>query len=302
MKRLFSLLLLPVLAAHAGLIHEPGETVLPLMKMPLSVRTQAMGGAGAAAVNDGAYASVNPAGILALSSDAVFLEHANYLQGGRIEYLNATLRYGPVPAGVTLQYTDYGSAPLTTDGSDFNTDNTFHTYDAVATLSSGFTFRQVRFGAGLKAFRHSLFTESMSGAALDIGALWDTPLAGVTAGAALLNLGLAEKVGDTRYPLTTLLRAGAAYSRLVSDRLAVNAALDVNAANDGTLAFPLGAEVRWNGLCMRGGYHFLHDTQSFSAGAGFSFSRWTLDYGYLHFREGLVTEGRPHSFALHMAL
>ena len=302
--RIFVLLFLVItVTAQAGLLHEPGETVLPLLKMPLSVRVQAMGGAGAASTDDGAYASLNPAGIQRLKNDAVLLEHLNSLQETqRVEFINATLLYKRFRLGATLQFNDYGTAPLTTDGSDYSEANTFNTYDAVGMVTTGMEWRGVQWGATLKLFRQALFNESMSGGALDVGALYSTPVTGLDAGASLLNLGIAETVGGTRYPLTAVLRAGAAYTRIINDRLILMAALDVNATNDGALSLPAGLEARWNGLSMRGGYHFLHDTRTFSFGAGFTFARWTLDYAYLHSREDMDAQGQPHFFALAMAL
>src|SRR3989339_1007418 len=110
--------LLILLLAAAGVmpayafLYEKGGTCLPSLSLPASARMRALGDAGAADVRDGAYASVNPAGIAAIDDDLIFLEHMNYFMDMKSEYLSATLKYERLSVGVAVQYFDMGAAPF----------------------------------------------------------------------------------------------------------------------------------------------------------------------------------------------
>ena len=283
-------------AGHA-FPYDKGGTTFTSIKMPLSARAQAMGGAGVAIADDGAYATINPALVSNMPSDNVYLEHVNFFQDMSAEFLNATLIYKTFPLGISLEYFDLGTGPITTDASDYSENNTFHAYDAVITATTAFKYKKARIGVSIKALREAVWDNNINGLAMDLGAVMPTPVKNLNAGVSLINLGKTDDFSSEHFPLTSLLRAGASYKYRVNDDLSFLSVLDLNAGNDGTFTVPLGVEAEWRSLSVRGGYHFLHDTRTFSAGFGFSFSNIMLDYCYVHYADDINTGSRPHFFA-----
>ena len=300
MKPVFILFVfLAFVPGTTALLYEKGETILTALKIPLSARAQAMGGAGVACVNDGASATLNPAGLCNIGQDQIFLEHINYLQNMRTEFLSAVLLYPKVKIGVALQYFDLGEGPVVgEDGSDYSVDNTFHAFDMALMLTGQFKVKGVEAGLTLKVLREDIWYYSSSGLALDMGVIHRGLVKNLTLGASLLNLGWTGAFDVKRYPLTSILRAGAAYEYPLSDRLTLTGAADLNVSNDKSVTLPLGMEAAWEFFSLRAGVHLFHDTRSFSLGGGVSIGSFTLDYSYIHFTEDLNVNGRPHFFAL----
>ncbi len=296
--------LLILLLAAAGVmpayafLYEKGGTCLPSLSLPASARMRALGDAGAADVRDGAYASVNPAGIAAIDDDLIFLEHMNYFMDMKSEYLSATLKYERLSVGVAVQYFDMGAAPLTRDGGDYDEANTFHAYDAAVMLTSKVTLGAFNVGATIKGLRESIWTQSMNGIACDLGATWRTPVQGLIAGAALMNAGYMSALAENRYPLSTLFRTGVVYSRPVNESVKSKLLLDMNMSADGYFTMPAGVELTYSALSFRAGYHFLHDTRSFSAGVGLVFGNLTIDYCYIRYLDDINAGSTPQFFAL----
>jgi hypothetical protein len=283
-------------------MYEKGETVFPSQKIPMSPQVQATGGAGVASVHDGAYATVNPAGIANIAEDLVFLEHINFYQNMKMEYLNTTLLYGKFRLGVSMQYFDMGYGPITNDdGSNYSEDNFFHAYDAVLMVTSKLDYKDFNIGVTLKGLREALWNKSMNGAALDVGCIYKTPVSNLTAGGALMNMGVITRgYSEDRYPLTAMLRLGCAYEYELNESLTIKPLVDINLTNDNDFTVPMGSEIMWDFFTLRFGYHLLHDTQMFSLGTGITFSRFCVDYCFIHFTDDLNTNGRPHFFALHI--
>jgi hypothetical protein len=280
-----------------GFPYDKGSTTFSSIKMPLSARAQAMGGAGVAVMDDGAYATLNPALISNIGTDNLYLEHINYFQDMSIEFLNATLLYKRFPLGISLEYFNLGWGPITNDVPDYDENNQFHAYDAIVTATTGHTYGKTRVGISLKALREAVWDVNINGAAIDLGVVMPTPLKNLNAGASLINLGRTDDFSSEHFPLTSVLRAGVSYKYRVNDDIGCLAVMDMNAGNDKTLTLPAGLEVLWKSLAVRVGYHLFHDTRTFSAGFGFSFSNIVLDYCYVRYKDDVNISSQPHFFA-----
>lgn len=281
-------------------LNEPGETVLPSLKMTAGPRAQALGGAGVAAEGDGAGATLNPAGLQDIEEDQIFLEHLSLYQNMKSEFISALIRYPHFRLCASLQYMDLGFGPITnSEGSDYSEENTFHAFDAAFMLTGSFEYHQTRIGITLKALREEIWYYGSNGLAMDIGlirrGLWDNHL---SIGASLMNLGYATPFDKKRYPLTTLFRTGIAYEYELTDEVTLLGLSDLNLSNDGQFTLPLGLEAQWTYVRARAGYHLLHDTRTFSLGGGVEFSRFVLDYSYIRFGNDWNSNGTPHLFSL----
>lgn len=302
MRPLLSLLLTTAALAFSFPFEPAGGTALPFLKTAYSARAQGLGGAGAAFLDDGAYATLNPALINLTAHDRIYLGHMNLQQDMKSEFLSATFRYGAVPLGLSLHYLDRGKAPITTDGSDYSEDNTFGTYDAVAALTGGYVFGRFKTGLTAKFLHEAVWDRSVSGVSVDLGVQAALPVMGLSAGAALLNLGRTSAFIGERYPVTSTFRLGTAYTREIKTGLRLAAAADLNLSNDGVATLPFGLEAASDHLSGRAGWHLFHNTQTFSAGFSLSFLTLLLDYCYTHFTDDLSEAGQPHYFALSLLI
>jgi len=281
-----------------SLFSDRGTTVMPGYGLTPSAIVLGRGGSGVAVAEDGAYSHINPAGIFNTDGDRIYMSHANLFEDSRSECLNATLLYEIFPIGVTLYYRHLGEAPVVTDGSDYDVNNTYAAYDASASFASGLKTKKMNIGFSLRLMRQEVWNYSTTAVAADGGVILNLPMKGMSAGASVINLGYASAFDKTAYPLTTIMRAGTAYNSTLKNGTNLKLLTDVQASSDGTLSIPVGLEAGNRWLTVRSGWNILHDTQSFSAGLSIKLSSIQLDYAYVHFTENLSDNSQPQFFSL----
>ncbi len=269
---------------------QPGAAIL---RIPVSASVAAMGGAYAAIAGGVDSLGVNPAGVAA--SPAPELEtsfHTGVLadQYGFLGYAQPT-KYG-VPF-IGLSYYNSGTVGLNFSSGQQST--VVAEQDDIAMLGWAQDF-----GGGLsagvmaKAFRSDLAQQaSATGFAGDFGALWKTPLAGLSLGACVQNAGAGVKFENATDPLPLTERAGAAYTKswrpegMLGDYYtALDWTVDADAVRTlGEQAYPAaGTELaidmgKLGRIALRAGWDF--DPQAatnLSFGLGLTEGRFTLAY------------------------
>jgi hypothetical protein len=132
-------------------------------------------------------------------------------------------------------------------------------------------------GATVRYLSQSIDSENMTGFAFDLGGMLKTPMEGLSAGAALRNLG--SQVGfdasttlanPGSFDLPTTLQAGLAYERpdLGGGRLLLAGDFLAASGDDGSLRFGVEYAVRQRFL-IDAGYRTGLDNENVSFGAGF---------------------------------
>ncbi|MHB2026405.1 MAG: PorV/PorQ family protein [Elusimicrobiota bacterium] len=162
--------------------------------------------------------------------------------------------------------------------STFNNDNYALSGSYARTLGQNLSV-----GANVKFIHEQFFDYSQSAEALDLGALYKTPIKDLTAGAALRNLG--TDIGPDQLPLTA--DGGLSY-KLLKERLTLASDVDWLAL-DKTAYISLGAEYWINEiLALRAGYQFGHGADQLQSeltgmgiGMGFKTHGFDLDYAFL---------------------
>lgn len=148
-------------------------------------------------------------------------------------------------------------------------------------------------GAGLKAIRQVVATQTASGAALDLGvmvALGDR----LHLGAAVRNLGRMDELDREATPLPRMVRLGLVYRPLPS--LLISWEAQQIRSRDATLH--LGGEWRLaDRLAVRGGYQTA-DGRGLSVGFGLTFRSWVVDYAFVPLRAGL---GEGHRLGVQLS-
>ena len=279
-----------------------GGTALDAYNFVTGARAAGMGGAALAVVSDPTALQWNPSALAGIPSYALSLTHLMWVAGIKYSYAGGSV---PVPAGfaglpigmnagTSLQLLDYGPFE-STQGLEQAVDAT----DLGLTAGAGAAVtKKLSAGCALKYFRHVLGGDSVSEAALDLGAAYDLDPDRMRVAAVIQNIGYSGKLGIQRAPLPASLKIGAAYrmsSRkegqydeddlwrpnihvLVASDLAVYRLRDIADYN-------IGVEVDANNL-LYGRMGYLRTVQEAGDFAGWNFGigMWIfgmrLDYAY----------------------
>jgi hypothetical protein len=281
---LAAIVLLAASASHAAGVGTAGADFL---NIGVGARQLAMGSA-AAAVDTDLDANVvnwNPGAL-------GFIEHANVTASynslfqdenqGFVAYASPLGQNGGVWAA-HINYLMVSNIEARTTDTE-NPDSKFTDQNYALAGSYGHKLGDnLSVGGTVKYVREYLPGLSANAMAIDGGALYRTPIAGLTAGASFKNLG--NNIGPDPMPLT--MDGGLAY-KLLGDKLVLASDFDWLAIEKTTYA-SLGAEWWLNkALALRGGYQFGHGADQLQSsmvgmgvGLGLRVQGFALDYAFL---------------------
>ncbi|NUM66165.1 PorV/PorQ family protein [candidate division KSB1 bacterium] len=283
LRGLLLLVCLPVFAPA----QEAGKSGLAFLKIGVGGRAAALGEAYVALAQDATAIYWNPAGL----AQAQWLESVNH-----DFYAVSFAGFGGVLGlGLTTQ-----SIPdiEVRDRPTAEPIGTFDGRDLALALAYGRKHgASLAWGLAAKYLYEKIYLNSANGFALDLGAGWQAPGSPVRLAASVQNLGKMGAHAREDIALPALLRAGAAYQLASTGgdpafALTLENALLFKGGN----AVSAGLEY-WprHGIAGRAGYQLGRENRGLTAGFGANRGSFTLDYGYLPFRNDL---GATHRFAL----
>jgi len=291
-----ALLASPVLACA-----QVGASGFALLKIGSSAQGAAMGDAMTAVVSGASSTTYNPAGLAPRGETAtsqIQFTHREWVADTRIEYLMAAVN---LDGSSSLGFSLYSAATSdieirTRPGSPEGTftARSFHVGASYARTMG----TDLAVGASIHYLYEKLLIDDAAGFSVDAGARWQSPLAGLSAGAALVNVGSMEAMRKERTTLPATALAGAAYEAQIA-----------SVSGTATLAGDLGyrfAEERVFGrlggemffdhvLAVRAGYQLGSAARGWSAGLGIRYSIVLLDYAFAPLSEDL---GNTHTLTL----
>ena len=281
--------LLLAFAAFAGADGGSGATTL---KRPLGARGVSMAGAFSAVKGGLDSLTYNPAGLAFMNEREARTDYTHGIIDDKFTFLG----YGqPLKdAGLAAGLAYYDAGTVTLKYSSGGSETRRIQQDWVGHLGGGARFGSLALGAVGRVYRLTLVQEfKATGAALDAGALWSTPLAGLSLSAAMQNAGPGVKFDRESDPLPLTFRAGAAYE-LATERQQrfdegesafqrIVLAGDVIKERDEKIAAAAGLELQMpfgaRGYgALRTGYVFNRDLDAFSIGLGMREGRFVADY------------------------
>jgi flagellar hook assembly protein FlgD len=298
----FSSLLVLLLAAptlsQAG-VEKVGTTSAAFLKLGSGARPAAMGEAYVGVADDASGIAYNPAGMAQSLMGEVQATHTEWFRGLRYENLNAVLSLGD--GGMLGGTFNFLAVPQITrteqiasilDPSlNFRETGAFQPFDLQAAVAYARpVYRNVLAGANFKLLSQSIDDRSTFGIGLDVGAIYRTPIQGLTAGFAAENLGTPIKLKREAFDLPLLLRLGAGY-RVMDEKLLL--ALETDVPTDNALVFAMGLEYAVADMFYpRFGWRFNSIFNPWSAGLGMKFDHWGMDLSVVPFGElGLTYRG-----------
>jgi hypothetical protein len=225
---------------------------------------------------------LNPANIASRESYGVMFSHTEWIQDVRTEYLSiaAPFSYGNLSFSIGNTSVDdiqiHGDQPGPALGT-FNSQSTFFqlTYGIKLTES-------ISVGIAPKYLYEKLFVDEANGWGIDLGALYNPSIDGVTLGLALTNLGSLSAFRNEKTDLPSQLRLGGTYSSaldVISFRTAVAYSSELGTSYR---HLSVGSEVTYNdAVRVRLGYETGNESRDFSAGIGLRYSIVLIDYAYI---------------------
>jgi hypothetical protein len=322
MKKGLNILLMIAVAAglEAKEVTKTGTTAATFLKVDVGARAVGMGSAYVSVVEDATAMFWNPAGLARVKGNEAMFSHARWIADIGMSYAGVAVNLGGLGnIGVSGQFETMDEMERTTI---LEPDGTGETFDA-GSYALGLSYARNltdRFSIGMSAkFIHErIYHSTANGAALDIGALFDTQLYGMKIGMSISNYGTKMQIGGRdmqaqidpdptvtgnnenisaylktdAYELPLLFRIGVSLDVLKGTGMS-NLILSVDAMhpNDDYESMNVGCEYVFNKMfSIRVGYKSLFNEESqegLGLGAGFNYSlggvRLILDYAYHDF-------------------
>jgi len=286
MKYVLPFLLIPVLLMAQ--YQRPGSTDAQFLKIDVSPRAAAMGGALIADVRGAAAIYYNPAALAHIPNLDMVFTHTSWFAGINHEFAAVAKNFGllgTIGLSATALYTDEMDVrtPLQPDG----TGETFYAGNYRFSLSyARFLTNHVTLGGNFSYINMKLYNDfSASAVAVDIAILYATNFRGFRFGMKIANFGSEVKYVNESYPLPTNFQFGLSMNALQSESYKMLLSFGAVKPNDGQPLGLLGMELNWHEiLFLRAGYHLNHEVIRYSMGGGLHWKissyRLRFDYSY----------------------
>ena len=261
-----------------------GTATAQFLKLGAGARAAGMGGAFAGMADDSTSIYWNPAGLTRLEGKSLSMMHALWFEDMSYDWLAYAMPVGNIGVfGLAAQYMSYGSMTKM-DGTGLAGD-TMSPADMAVSLSYAKDLGFAGLGINLK-YISSKIVDSATAYCGDIGLMRAMMNDRLHIGLAVQNVGTKMKFIDVEDPLPMNVKLGGAYAFTPNWKVA----LDANAPVDDAVNIGAGTEY----LCKinetmnaagRLGYNTeTKDTgglNGVSAGVGFTYLSYTLDYAFV---------------------
>ena len=293
--------------------NKAGTTAAQFLKIGVGASSLGMAGATAGLVNDASSMYWNPAGLVGVNSISVIASYTDWFVDLKHQYFGIVL---PVnedhKIGVSASILTMGEMEITTELQPKGTGDFFDASDVMVGLT--YSARLVDFfslGISVKYITQSIYNESASALAVDIGTNLNTGYKGIKVGMALsnfgtkmtldgrdlqksydpnpnnaTNVGVASNLKTEAWELPLNFRVGIGWELmgkgdvLVYDQThSIKVGVDANHPNDGPENASIGIEYKWQNLiALRSGYYFNDDVRKLSLGFGLN---WEIPQSFV---------------------
>jgi hypothetical protein len=274
--------LVPPLLAQEGIYEDAGSSGMVFLKIGVGPRGSALAGAYSAVADNSMAVFWNPAGLVNLEGNDIYFAHSEYVENIRYEVVSAGMETGIGCFGM-------GAGALYCDDLELrenpgDPEGKFRFSDYLLSMSYARRMSpESDLGVTLKLLQERIYTYTATGYAFDIGALFrPRALKNLVLTGAVQNLGPKLKYVNEVFRLPLVIRAGASY-RVPLDLLDGNWLVSFETAKPVDTDYNYSGGIEYShrtGLALRAGYRYGHDSESFSAGAGFAVGYLRLDYSY----------------------
>ncbi|KAA3613538.1 MAG: hypothetical protein D8M58_16785 [Calditrichaeota bacterium] len=302
-------------------VSKVGTSAAPFLKIPVSARATALGGAFVAMADDPSALFWNPGGIARIENFALMVDHSPWLPGLQHNFIGLTLpveNFGTIGLSITSLSTE--EMDITTLDHPMGTGEVF---DAQF-ISVGFSYGvyltdRFSIGATFKFINERIYNSSATGIAVDIGTLYDTPLEGLKLGFNISNFGtkmnitgedlnvpvdidgtirgnnesIVAQLKTDEFDLPLMMQVGLSYEAFTFDENKLIISIDGINPSDNDQSVNTGAELSMfnNMFVVRGGFNEMllkNREKGLTLGAGFNtnlenYFNLRIDYAFQEF-------------------
>lgn len=253
----------------------------------MHARVAAMGEALVADSSSFESFALNPANLYSTGSTEAVVSRLQWIQDIQTNWGAVKLPFSFGTFGVSLANTNVGGIEVRDVPGPPITTFTSHS----AVFQGAFATRvtnELTLGVSARYLYEKIYVDESSGFDVGVGTLFDTPLPGLTFGAAVINLGNLGAFRSEHSATPEQLQAGATYELKQSDfEFTVAAALANDLGRKENRFFFGGEAVYDAAIFLRGGYQTGYESRGISAGLGLAYRFLKLDYAYVPFNLGL---------------
>ncbi|GEM_PF-2032934 len=277
-----------------------GEASFKFLKLPLSPRVVALGGAGAALADGAGEIDLNPAAAAADSGQLVLGKGYPFAEfQSNTSHITWSIPYRGYRILLSARYLGFNDIPGFSSQDATTSDYGAHTLKAQAGAAG--TWERLQWGATLSFANNSIANASYSSAMVNLGARYPIVpvLPGLMAGVSAVNADFwttKAKDANNRDPFPpTALQAGLSYTHAVVADVEASAAVDARTRNDEQMVWPMGLEVSWRKILFaRAGYPLGEQEPAPSFGLGLQWSLFRFQYAF----QGHETLSPAHYWSL----
>jgi opacity protein-like surface antigen len=320
-----------LVCAHASAQTKVGTTAAQFLGISVGGKATAMGDAFVASSEDVSSIYWNPGAFAASGKSELMFSNVNWLGDTKFRWLGFMLNLdGTNAIGISMTSLDYGEEDVTTVQSPDGTGERWAAQDVAIGISySRRLTDRFSMGGSVKYISQTIWNESASTIAFDLGLLFVTGFYDMRLGMSFSNFGgdmtldgrdllqrvdidpansgsnktLVGKLKTDPWAIPLFFRVGAAMDVVKNDQIIVTVAADAVRPNDNVEYVNVGGQVGWNNLIfLRGGYRSLFKQEaeeglSLGAGVRYSFEGLaTIDVNYAYSQFGLF--GNLNTIAL----
>ena len=273
-----------------------GTSGAQFLKIPVGPRAIGMGGAFVSNGNDASALFWNPAGIVGVKDNELFATYTSWWGGMSLSHAGYVISSEDIGSiGVSMSLLSMGEMEVTTELQPEGTGQKFDAQDLMIGLSYARRLTpDFNVGISVKFINQTIWNESASGLAFDVGTQYRLGIGDLTIGMSMTNFGADMKYdgqdlnvkydADTQnpnnrltpatlatdsYPLPLYFQVGASMTVLRTDGIKILLAADAAHPNDNRERVNVGTEVTiLDQFFLRGGYRFGYDTETGTFGAG----------------------------------
>lgn len=275
-------------------VQKVAQTGYQFLKIGVSAREAALGGAAITQEGNADAVFYNPAGLSSVEGTAVFAGITSWFADINVQAVSAVRNFGA--------YGIVGLSVLNTDNGDIEgtaiANNNIGYEDTgmldVAEYALGLTYARRfsdRFGFGITAKYcvQDLVARSSNVMAFDVGTIYDSRWNGVKIAMSIQHFAKEVKYIDENFESPLTFRVGVcadvlAMAGMASEVHGFTMAIEGVNPRDYSERIHLGGEYWFNNMiALRGGYKFNYDEESFCLGAGFKLFGAEFGYSYSDF-------------------
>ncbi|MDZ7725828.1 MAG: PorV/PorQ family protein [candidate division KSB1 bacterium] len=321
-----------IAASHVQAQSKVGTSAVPFLGMSVSARATAMGTAFVGVADDATSLYYNPGGIVNSGPVSLAASYTDWILDTQFNWVGFIYNVdGSNALGLSVTYLNYGEEPVTTVTSPEGTGEMWSAGDLALSLSYARTLTdKFSIGGSAKYIQSTIWNETATSFAFDVGLLFTTPFDGMKLGMSISNFGTEmqysgqdlinqidldpDKLGHNEsivanlktqtWPLPLFFRVGLSKTIFETSEYSWLLAIDALRPSDNQEQVNIGNEIGiYDRFFVRAGYQSLFEKdreEGLTAGFGLSWPMangmtWNLDYTYATYG---ILEKNIHMFAL----